>query len=186
MKTNLLTGLAAASMIFMSLGNAYGTIITYNFGGYLTLVSDPSSLLGQDRNFQIGDSFQAIYSIDTETPMTSGTIGAGTMTNSYFSDAVLNFQFYVNNINLVNSSYRVQSFRNINGMINGKPADWIEIITDGGVDNYGDSYGKNSYNEFIDSELRLIDLTGTALDGYNKTYTGCNASLGIGILMFPS
>ena len=151
---------------------AYATIITYNFTGGLTSISDPSSLLDLDRNFQVGDIFQAVYRIDTNAPMTSGAIGGGPLTNSSFTSAILNFQFYVNNISLVNSSYRFQTFRNINGMINGNLADWIEITTYGGIDNYNNSYGENSYGEYIDSRLTLVDLTGTALDSYNRTSIG--------------
>lgn len=154
--------------LFFVLSDVYASIITYNFSGEVTMVSDPSSLLGSARNIQVGDTFQAIYEVETDTPMTSGATGI----DSTFTRAIQNFQFYINNTNYVNSDYRIQTLRNINGARNGSPADWIEITTDGGIDNYGDSYGENSYNEFIDSYLELVDLTGTALDAYNHTSTG--------------
>ncbi|MCF6265011.1 MAG: hypothetical protein L3J57_00515 [Desulfuromusa sp.] len=158
--------------IFFIITQANASLITYNFSGQLTLISDPDSLLVCDRNFKTDDIFQAIYTIETDTPLASGTIGAGANTESTYTSAITNFQFYVNNTNLIDSYYRFQTLRNINGYINGKPADWIEITTDGGLDNYNNSYGENDHCEYIDSMVTLVDLTGTALDGYNTTFEG--------------
>jgi hypothetical protein len=147
--------------------NAYSSIVTYNFSGELTSVDDLQGMLGEDRNLKIGDSFQAIYTIDSEA-----------YGRSNFTDAILNFQFYVNNINLVDSAYRVQYMRVVNGFVNFYPADWIEIYTVGGKDNYSFPYGINSYGEYIDSDFWLTDLTGTALDMYEKpTYGNMPLSL---------
>lgn len=161
--------------IFLSLSAPYranAAIIKYNFSGQLSMISDPNSLLETNRKFNIGDHFQAIYTLETDTQHASGAFGVGPFTNSYYTNAILNFKFYVGIVNLVDSSYRTQSFHNVNGMINGKPADWIAIETDGGLDNYNNEYGKNVYNEYIDSELSIYDLSGTALDQYNKIPTG--------------
>jgi hypothetical protein len=140
--------------------NTHAAIVTYNFGGVLTSASDPSSLLGEDRRAQVGDSFHAIYTIDTDA------IAYGASYAPSFTSAIVNFAFYVNNVSLVDSSYRNQSFRLISGSINGKPADWVEMSTVGGIDNYNNSYSLNSHGEFIESGLVLTDLAGSALDSY--------------------
>lgn len=172
MKKISLSVLGSLLVVFIALSSSSATIITYNFSGDLTSVADRSSLLGYERNFQIGDKFQAIYTIETEVRPHSAAAGSNGGYSNYI-DAILNFQFYVNNINVVDSAYRFQSFQNVSaGGINGKPADWIEITTDGGVDNYSNSYGENSYGEYVDSYFWLVDYTGTALDDYNKTFTG--------------
>ncbi len=172
-----------AVTIFMTTSHSFSSPIIYNFGGKLTQVSDPFDILEKDRKIYTGANFNAIYEINPESSLVSGTIGNSPNRNSLFNDAILNFTLYIGSTNLINSNYRIQTFHNVNGFINGKPADWIQITTDGGKDNYNNIYGKNMYLEYIDSYLNLVDLSGTALDSYNKTYFG-NIPLTIDLSQF--
>lgn len=149
--------------------NTHAAIIYYNFVGEVTSTFEANGGLGPDRSIEVGDVFNAIYTLESDTLISSGSKGGG-LTNSTFTSAVTNFALYVNGSQFVNDDYRIQRMAVINGMRNGRLADWLELRVNGGRDNYLNDYGMNERGEYITSRLEIVDLTARVFDPFYTKY----------------
>ena len=162
--------LKLALLLLLLPSTAHAALIYYNLVGKITSVADPFNILSLGRSVSTGDAFQAIYTIDPDALLVSGTVGSSRPRISQYFSAIKNFSFYVNGHQFVDSDYRLQQLDIASGFYNGRPADYINITTTGGIDNYNDTYGQNSFGEYINNYLRLDDLQGLALDAYNTNF----------------